>query len=492
MRFSVLARRLESLARPVPAGAADPELLRARLDSRRVGPGDLFCALPGTRADGRAFLEEALGRGAAAVLTPPPAPELAVPVLMVRPEIPPARAAGEAAAALAGDPGQGLFVTAVTGTNGKTTVVHLLAAALESAGIPAARAGTLGLAFGGRVEEGGGLTTPPADLLQDWLARCGERGARALVLEASSHALDQERLAGLPVDAAAWTNLSRDHLDYHGDLAAYARAKARLIHALEEGSPALVPAGDERIEAVCAGAPARRLPFGLDDPAAALRGRAVFEAQGLRLQIDGELGEAEIASPLIGRHNAENLLVAWGLARCAGLGAGEAAGALGAAPPPPGRLERVAPDFHALLFVDYAHTPEALERALAALREAFPGRRLGVVFGAGGDRDRGKRPRMGEAAARGADWCLVTSDNPRSEDPAAIAEEVAAGVRGAGLEAEVVLDRREAIRSAVGRLGDGEVLLVAGKGHESWQEIQGLRSPFDDREELREAVRCRT
>ncbi|RMH05047.1 MAG: UDP-N-acetylmuramoyl-L-alanyl-D-glutamate--2,6-diaminopimelate ligase [Planctomycetota bacterium] len=485
MRLSRLARHLEEFCERIPTTGPDPELRRLRLDSRRVGPGDLFAALPGHARDGREFLPEARERGAAAVLSPGFARDPGLPQLVLRPGASPRRAAGRAAALLAGSPAERLWVGAVTGTNGKTTVVHLATEALAALGRRPARAGTLGLAFGGRVEPTPN-TTPDPDRLQDWLATAVAAGADSLLLEASSHALDQDRLAGLRPAAAAWTNLARDHLDYHSDLEAYAAAKARLIHGLAPGDPALVPAGDERISAACRGAAAELLPWSLDG-AGAVRGRLLAcGGSGLRLAVAGELGEAELVSPLVGRHNAENLLVAFGLLRLAGVGAAPAAGALARVGPAPGRLERVAPDSPWFLYVDYAHTPDALARALEALRRIHPGRRLGVVFGAGGDRDRGKRPLMGAAAAHGADWCLITSDNPRSEDPEAILAEVAAGAP----DAEREPDRRRAIRRALAGMAPGEVLLVAGKGHEDYQEIRGRRLPFDDRVELMEAVRC--
>ncbi|TAH35027.1 MAG: UDP-N-acetylmuramoyl-L-alanyl-D-glutamate--2,6-diaminopimelate ligase [Planctomycetota bacterium] len=486
MRVSRLSRLLEVTVHP-PA-AADPELARAAFDSRRVQPGDLYCALPGTRCDGRQFLAQARQRDAAAVLIGAPAPGLDLPQLLAPHGVPLARLAGRAAAALAGDPSREMWVAAVTGTNGKTTVVHLVQQALQSASIPCARSGTLGFAFGAQ-EQRGLHTTPPADELQDWLRGVRARGARALVLEASSHGLSQDRLSGLAVDVAAWTNLTHDHLDYHKDLEEYAAAKARLVHGLSSAGVAFLPAGDARILQSCRGAPARRVTWSLDAPAE-LAGRVAAGSGGIALEVLGSFGPARIESRLVGRHNAENLLLAFGVARCAGLTAEEAAAGLGAALGAPGRLQRVAAGAPWLLYVDYAHTPDALTRALAALRQAHPGRRLGIVFGAGGDRDPHKRAPMGRAAAGGADWCLVTSDNPRSEDPASIAAAVAAGVAAAGRAPEVELDRRVALHRALRRLQPGEVLLVAGKGHEDYQEIQGVRHPFDDCVELEKAAAC--
>lgn len=497
MRLSVLARRLHPLgvrvgSAPRDSGSADPDLRRACFDSRAVEPGDLFCALPGTRTDGAAFIAQALARGAAAVLvadaasaatTPATAPWLLAPDRVAL-----ARAAGEAAHQLAGEPSGALWCAAVTGTNGKTTTVHLVAQALEAAGVPCARAGTLGFAFRERVL-GTRETTASGDRLHAWLAEAAAAGARACAFEASSHGIAQERLAGVRLHAAGWTNLTHDHLDYHGTLEAYAAAKARLFRELPREAVAFLPSSYAPAWDLTRGTAARRFRFGLDS-FSDLRAQWRGTAEGLELEISGAFGGARLRSGLAGAHNAENLLLAFGLLRAAGLPARHAADALGGAHAAPGRLERVAPAAPWRLFVDYAHTPDALARVIASLRASFPQARLGVVFGAGGDRDPSKRAPMGRTVAAAADWCLVTSDNPRTEDPASIAAMVAAGVRAAGVEPEIVLDRRAAIRSAVARLGRGEVLLVAGKGHEDYQEIHGVRHPFDDRVELQEAARC--
>jgi UDP-N-acetylmuramoyl-L-alanyl-D-glutamate--2,6-diaminopimelate ligase len=498
MKLSDLHRLLEASASgPLEIRQADPgsaELQAAAFDSRRVRPGDLFCALPGAAHDGRAFLAAAEAAGAAAVLSTgelaTSLPTLAVPAAELR------RLAALAAHALAGEPSRELWVGAVTGTNGKSTVVHLTASALQACGLGAARAGTLGFEVPGVAALPDIVhTTPEADDLVRWLAATREAGHRHALLEASSHGLDLERLAGLAVDAAAWTNLSHDHLDYHGDLASYAAAKAKLFHALPAGAPAFHPL-EADIEGALAGMAATSVPWTLDEgdgraTHAALRGTVRCRPEGLRLDIDGFYGQARIDSPLIGRHNAENLLVAFGMASAAGAPREAVAAALSQVGAAPGRLERVTGPEGCHLFVDYAHTPDALAHVLAALREQFPGQRLGAVFGAGGDRDPSKRALMGEAVAAHADWCVVTSDNPRTEDPAAIAAMVAAGVATLPeASRETILDRRTAIREAVARLCPGDVLLVAGKGHETYQEVDGVRRPFDDRVELREALAC--
>ncbi|MAW59614.1 MAG: UDP-N-acetylmuramoyl-L-alanyl-D-glutamate--2,6-diaminopimelate ligase [Planctomycetes bacterium] len=496
MLLSRLARTLSESCTLAPSvttsGQPDPELRRACFDSRQVQKGDLYCALRGTRVDGRAYVADAVRRGAAAVLSIgglDPAPS--VPELRVQLGCEPAEVAGRAAALLVGRPSEELFIAALTGTNGKSTVVDLLQQAWLANGVAAARVGTLGFCWQGQ-ERAGLNTTPCADEVHGFLAEVRDQGGRAVALEASSHGIVQHRLAGVEVDAVGWTNLSHDHLDYHGDMESYAAAKAQLVLGLPRGATAFLPA-DARVHAAVRGAVCDQAVFGLDDDDLPLHGSvALAEQGGLRLQVGGRYGSGVLESRLVGRHNAENLLLAFGLLRVSGIETERALAALAAAEGAPGRLQRVAPEFPARLFVDYAHTPEAITRALEALRASYPQARLGIVVGAGGDRDPVKRGPMGAAAAQGADWCLFTSDNPRTEDPEQILAAVVEGARqapGSGeLAAEV--DRRAAIRQAVSRLEPGDVLLVAGKGHEPYQEIGGVRYDFDDRVELAEAVAC--
>ncbi len=490
MRLSGLAdalRDLCTLAFPEGKEGGNPVLTGVCSDSRRVEPGDLFLALPGFRENGLRFVREAAARGARAALGTPTT-GLEIPFLIPLDGAEVARVAGEAAHTLAGGPSDSLMVLAVTGTNGKTTVVHLIHQALGKASIPAARCGTLGRCFSGKTQTQE-WTTPPSDVLHSWLAEVQSGGGKVVALEASSHALAQDRLAGAAVDAAGWTNLTQDHLDYHPDPEAYARAKARLIHSLPAGAPAFLPEGQDSILGPCRGARAELVPWSLEG-SAPLRGRAEFHPEGLLLAVEGSWGAGEIHSSLVGRHNAENLLLAWGLLRAAGLTEEEVSLGLSQAAPPEGRLERICPRGDRFLYVDFAHTPAALEEVLASIRTSHPGKKLGVVFGAGGDRDPGKRFPMGQAAASGSDWCIVTTDNARTESPEAIAEQVAEGVRASGREACIELDRRTAIRAGFEKTAPGDVLVVAGKGHETWQELDGVRHPFDDRLELEEAASC--
>ena len=493
MRLSELHPRLGFNLNLVPpcahGGMADPDLTRAVVDSRRVRPGDIFCALAGAQYEGRKFIHQALDAGAHAVLLAQPMEDLAVPQLLADSNKQAAQATGMAAALLAGLPSHQVPVLGITGTNGKTTVAHLVQNAFSALGIPIGRSGTLGLSF---KEEKRPLlnTTPPADELQEWLADILEKGARAAVLEASSHGLHQGRLSGTHFAAAGWTNLSHDHLDYHADMEAYAQAKALLVNHLDSSARAWIPAGNELIGRACRGSACSLMRWSLEDSRADLVGTYRSTSSGLELSVSGEFGSHSFYTSLIGRHNAENVLLAFALLCEAGLSPEQASEGLSKSSQVPGRLEKVASESPWNLFVDYAHTPEALERVLRALRIAYPEGRVGVVFGAGGDRDTAKRAPMGRAAAEGADWCLVTSDNPRTEDPESIARMVAKGVGRGGGVIEVIVDRREAIRSAVARLEPGDVLLVAGKGHEDYQEVHGLRTPFDDCVELEEAVQC--
>ncbi len=445
-------------------------------DSRAVKPGDLFAALPGARADGTRFIAEAVARGAAAVLAPPgTAWPAGVPPRPLIQDAEPRRALARLAAARAGV--QPDCVVAITGTNGKTSTAEFLRQ-IAGASRPAASLGTLGVIAPGRTG-GGGLTTPDPVTLADTLAALAREGVRLAALEASSHGLDQFRLDGVRLRAAGFTNLTRDHLDYHGSLDAYRAAKLRLFGALlPPGAPVLVSTALDATtrRALDAIAAARGLPLGSvgEDGSAIRLLRAVPHPAGQHLELEAAGRRIEADLPLPGRFQADNALLAAALAGAVGV---------------PGPLDRLAtltgvrgrmelaatlPN-GAAVYVDYAHTPDALERLLAALRPHTAGR-LHIVFGAGGDRDRGKRPLMGEAAHRLADVATVTDDNPRTEDPAAIR----AAVRAACPGAREVADRAAAIAAAMDALRPGDVLAVAGKGHEQGQTVGTTTLPFDD------------
>ncbi len=453
------------------------QLAGVTADSRRVAPGYLFAALPGSHADGRAFIAEAVARGAAAVLAPfgtewPPG----VPPRPLLEDAEPRRRLAQFAAALAGS--QPKTLVAVTGTNGKTSTVDFLRQIWTASGRPAASLGTLGLIAPG-FDRGPGLTTPDPVSLAETLAQLTRAGIQHAAMEASSHGLDQFRLDGVRLAAGAFTNLTRDHLDYHGTEQAYRAAKLRLFsELLPQGAPAIVSADMDATTLAAITDIARRRRLHLRTVGA--RGTAISlvsvapRADGQVLTVETAGARREIRLPLPGRFQADNALMAAAVA--AALGEAAALDHLAALRGVRGRLELAArlPN-GAAVYVDYAHTPDALQRLLTALRPHTEGR-LHVVFGAGGDRDRGKRPLMGAAAARFADVAIVTDDNPRSEDPAVIRAEVLAGCLD-GLDGG---DRERAIAAALNELGPGDVLAVAGKGHEQGQTIGNTVIPFDD------------
>jgi UDP-N-acetylmuramoyl-L-alanyl-D-glutamate--2,6-diaminopimelate ligase len=476
----------------------DPDVVRVTGDSREVVPGTVFFALPGVKADGHAFAAEAARRGAVAVVAERRV-DCAPALLLLAPSG--RRAMAVAAANLLGRPADALRLAGVTGTNGKTTVTWLVEACARAAGLPIGVMGTVTHRFPGVVRTAS-HTTPESTEIQALLAEMRDAGAKAAVLEVSSHALAQERVAGMRFAVAGFTNLTRDHLDYHGDMEGYFAAKRRLFtEHLAPGGTAVVNAHDPWGAKL-----ADQLGPGRTVWRYGTRGEDVLRATGVRTGLDGiearfgtPAGELAIRSPLVGAHNVENLLCAAGMAVALGLppaaierGLSECAGA-------PGRLERISAR-GIDVFVDYAHTDDALGRALAALRALSP-RRLLCVFGCGGDRDHGKRPLMGLAAGRGADLAIVTSDNPRTEDPDAIIGEILPGLaeaecprldRAAALRGErgfaVEPDRRAAIRLAIEAARPGDAVLVAGKGHEDYQVVGAVKHHFDDREEARAAL----
>jgi UDP-N-acetylmuramoyl-L-alanyl-D-glutamate--2,6-diaminopimelate ligase len=486
-----------------PAAAAEIRPRRLCVDSREVGPGDLFAALPGARQDGRGHAREALQRGAAALLLPDQRHELldSGAPLWLHPE--PRALLGRAAARLLGDPAREMTVVAVTGTNGKTTVAALVAQLLESAGRRPALFGTIEHRFAGRRLPSHNTSPEPA-ALQGYLAEHRAAGGDSVSIEASSHGLDQRRLDGLPIHVAIFTNLTRDHLDYHGDMRAYQRAKRRLFESLEPGGLAILPEGgasaavasDFARAAIQAGA--RVLTYGVGSRADLSASRLSPEAGGIRMFLHGMgISWEQFFLPLLGQHNVENALAA--LAAVLGSGASPSAlqQGLARASSPAGRLELVSPPGHPFrVFVDYAHTPDALQVVCTALRadlerqarQGGPRGRLLCLFGCGGDKDKGKRPAMGAAVGRLADLAVVTSDNPRSEDPMAIIGAVLLGLAETPAESLVEPDRRRAIELALERARPGDVVLLAGKGHEREQEIAGRRLPFDDAAVARELL----
>ena len=465
-------------------GPGDVEVTGLAADSRAVRPGDLFAALPGTRQDGARFVADAVARGAVAVLTDPATAQgVTVPALVAAE---PRAALARMAARFFGR--QPRTVVAVTGTSGKTSIVAFTRQLWQGFGLPAASIGTLGVQTGAAAGAES-LTTPDPIALHRACAELAAQGGEHLAVEASSHGLDQHRLDGLVLKAAAFSNLSRDHFDYHGSAEAYWAAKLRLFGELLPEGGTLVSNADAPEHAALAALAAARgldlLDYGRQGRRLRLVGQAAT-AHGQRIEIEALGRRHAFDSRLVGAFQAHNLLAALGLA----LGAGSPIEALlpqlGTLQAPPGRMQLVA--LHASgapAFVDYAHKPEALAKALEALRPHVIGRLL-VVFGCGGDRDPGKRPLMGEIAARLADGVVITDDNPRSEAPAAIRRAILA----AAPKAREIGDRALAIGTAFAELAAGDVLLVAGKGHETYQIVGERKLPFDDAETLRGAARA--
>ena len=465
------------------AVSPDPEISGVTADSRKVQPGFLFAALPGTQSDGRDFIARALAAGAAAVIAPDGTPAAEAPIVGfadVR------RAYALAAARLWAR--QPEVCVAVTGTNGKTSVAAFCRQIFERLGHSAASMGTLGVRHGETQITPPGLTTPDAADVARLLRELADRGVRRLALEASSHGVDQRRLDGVHLTAAGFTNFSQDHLDYHGSMEAYREAKLRLFRTLlPRGRTAVLNADSPDFERFAEAAIAcGHTVLSVGERGQTLRlveRRPLPEGQRLIIEVEGR--PFDLRLPLAGDFQASNALVAAGLCIAAGEDLIGVLGALERLEGAPGRLQRVgAGPRGGEAYVDYAHTPDGLETVLRALRPHARGRLL-VVFGAGGDRDKAKRPLMGEAAARLADAVIVTDDNPRGENPATIRSEVLAGAP----DSIEIGDRRRAIREGVAMLRDGDVLVIAGKGHEQGQTVGAEVLPFDDVTETAAALR---
>jgi UDP-N-acetylmuramoyl-L-alanyl-D-glutamate--2,6-diaminopimelate ligase len=471
---------------------SDPEVFGIRHDSRAVEPGELFVTWSGAKFDGRLFAGQALERGAVAVLADRPRPADAPTGVVWLTADEPRALLGDLAGPLYGHPDRDLTLVGVTGTNGKSTVVELCANILEAAGLPCGRIGTLGSHFAGDDLAGAGSTgrtTPEASDLFRLLAAMRASGARAVAMEVSSHALVQGRVKGARFDVALFTNLTRDHLDFHGDLESYFAAKRTLFDALKPGGKGVSNLDD---------AYGRRLAselglahtFGSSSTGAAVRPAGVdLDGEGMRGALATPRGVVRFRSPLLGRYNLSNLLAAVGAAEALALSPEAVAKGIEATRPIPGRMDAVRAGQPFLAVVDYAHTDAALGAAIRSLRE-LTGTKVAVVFGCGGDRDQGKRPLMGRVAGDLADLPIATSDNPRSEDPLTILAAVEEGLKAStNRNYRIVPDRREAIRRAVTvAMAGGWSVLVAGKGHESAQIVGTQRLPFSDREELERAI----
>ena len=486
-----IAGRLEreGLLRRVPSAVSEDlariEVTDVTSDSRQAGPGALFCAVVGTTGDGHRFLPAVAAAGAAAATVEARSEDARLPQV----EVTDGRlAASYAAAEHFGDPWGEMAMVGITGTNGKTTSAAILRHLLGLRG-PAASIGTLGaVGADGKVIPGTeGLTTPGPVELARWLRRMADDGVRAVAMEVSSHALHQGRAAAARFDAALFTNLTRDHLDYHRTMEEYRDAKLRLVELLKPGCAAVLNADDPAWDGVVAPADRRVVRFGIEREADVRAEEVRVGPGGMEWRLATPDGTAPVALPIFGTYNVANALGAAAVLWSLGWSTDEIARGLGTLPQVPGRLERVAgPPECATTLIDYAHTPDALERALKAVRPLVRGR-LVVVFGAGGDRDRGKRPEMGRVAAEHADFSVVTSDNPRTEDPERIADDIEGGMGSAPRRR--VLDRRQAIRYALrDAAGQDDLVLLAGKGHETYQ-IWGTETrSFDERVVVREIL----
>jgi UDP-N-acetylmuramoyl-L-alanyl-D-glutamate--2,6-diaminopimelate ligase len=462
----------------------NPEIHGLALDSRELQPGGLFLAVPGQDADGRSFIPQAVANGAVAVaydasddFTPPP---VTVPLVAIQNL---KHTVGHIADRFYGSPSRYLLVIGVTGTNGKTTCSHLLAQVLDRPDGRCGVIGTVGVGFPGALERAT-HSTPDALRVHALLAEFARQGATSVCMEVSSHALDQGRVQGVVFTVALFTNLTRDHLDYHGSMQAYGEAKARLF-AWPGLKAAVINCDDafgrdliERARGHCA-----VTSYGLTQGEVhALEVNPSL--QGLRLRVATAHGEVSLVSGLLGRFNAANLLAVLACLLACGRPLAESAARLAQARAPGGRMERFGHDRQPTVVVDYAHSPDALEKVLQALREHVQGR-LWCVFGCGGDRDRGKRPQMGRIAEALADDVILTDDNPRSENPEAIINDIAAGMHK---RPPVLRDRAAAIRAAVQQARPGDIVLIAGKGHEDYQQIGAQRLAYSDRRIVSELI----
>ncbi len=466
-------------------------------DSRSLAAGEVFLAYPGSRRDGREFIPAALQRGAAAVLWEREGfewnPGWRVPNLGVENL---RGLAGRLAHEIYGRPSERLWMIGVTGTNGKTSCSHWIAQACSACGAKTAVVGTLGTGFPGALDAGVN-TTPDAVLLHRSLAGLLAQGAQGVAMEVTSIGLDQGRVNGVAFGAALFTNLSRDHLDYHGDMESYARAKQRLFETpdLKHAVLNLDDVQGVQIARALAGRGIGRAGYSCFAGVAARSGLERYaeahaievSPEGIAFEVRSSWGEAGIESALLGRFNVSNLLGVLTTMLVSGVPFDRAATALAGLEPVAGRMQRLGGAGKPVVVVDYAHTPDALEKTLVALKDVAKasGGRLAVVFGCGGERDRGKRPLMGAVASRHADAILVTSDNPRGEDPAAIIAEISAAIP---VPHEAIEDRRAAIERAITSAGAEDVVLIAGKGHETYQEVAGRRLPFSDALEAKQAL----
>jgi UDP-N-acetylmuramoyl-L-alanyl-D-glutamate--2,6-diaminopimelate ligase len=483
--------KLGELLRGVPTldcGASPAlEITSLAYDSRRAERGTLFFAIQGEKADGHQFVGAALDRGAVAIVSERPAPPDLVSrwirVAKIR------RALSDAGRTFLGNPDSKLQLVGITGTNGKTTTAFLMESVFRAAGISAGLFGTIEYRWGGHTLTAGNTTPESLDLLT-YLAELAGSGGQAAVLEASSHALAQERLWGFPFQAAVFTNLTRDHLDYHHDFDNYFAAKRRLFEGLGTPPPELAvinvsdPWGEKLLEVPNP----RRITYGFNGSAQVKPLQFEQSPSGLRATLATPEGKLEVESPLIGRANLANILAVVATSLGLGIASDQVRAGIAQLKAVPGRFERIDEGQPFLVVVDYAHTDDALQNALRTARELTHDRLI-VLFGCGGDRDRTKRPLMGEVAGKLADYVMLTSDNPRSEDPVAIMNDALVGLQRTGRPYLAEVDREAAIRKVLSEAREGDVVVLAGKGHETYQILKDQTVPFDDREAARKVLR---
>ena len=482
MQLRELIRNVEVID---PAESPDTEISGIAYDSRQVGNGNLFAAIRGDRTDGNLFVDQAIQRGAGAILSENPRPSaFPRPWIRVRHG---RRALAQTAANYFGHPTRDLRLVGVTGTNGKTSTVYLLESILRTGGSPVGLISTIAYRTPGWSAPAG-LTTPESLDLQELFGRFLQNGCRQVVMEVSSHALDLDRVFASRFEVAVFTNLSPEHLDYHQSMESYFRAKKQLFVDTGYGPPevAVVNVDDIWGQKLAGSIPGRCLTFSLSRPAdfGVLECRSGWTGMQVRLRLQQE--DLEVRTPLLGSFNLSNLLAAAAAASSLGVDRDELRDGIEACPPIPGRFEQIDCGQAFQVIVDYAHTPEALRHVLATARK-LGSRRVLVLFGCGGERDRAKRPEMGSIAEQHSDWVMLTSDNARGEDPLAILGEIQAGFRSDRNEVEP--DRREAIRRLFSRAEPGDVVILAGKGHEVGQQEAGRVRPFDDRQVARDVLR---
>lgn len=473
----------------LPASVAGIVVSGLQLDSRQVQAGQAFVAVPGVASDGRRFVAQAVAAGAAAVLADAEnGPftvtfEQNVPCVHV-PEL--AAQVGDLAARWFAMPASNMAITGVTGTNGKTSITWFLRDALNALGHRCALVGTLGVGLKGE-EQHTGHTTPDPITLQAALASARDAGADSVAMEVSSHALDQRRLGSTPVATAVFSNLSRDHLDYHGDMESYLAAKS-VLFSREGVRLAVINCDDHAANSLisCLQDGVRCVTFGGQQGATVRCIAATYDGNGLHATLNVAGEAVDVALPLFGPFNLSNLMAVAAILHGQGVATADLGKALAAVTPVPGRMEPVAAAQGPTVIVDYAHTPDGLEKALQACRAHFDGK-LYCIVGCGGDRDTGKRPEMAKIAEQLADQVVLTSDNPRSENPQTIIEQMQAGLTHPD-NAVAIVERAQAVADTVARAAAGDVILLAGKGHEDYQEINGVRYSSDDRELARDAL----